>query len=208
MSSFYHSRKPCQNNVNFTTRWQSHPSFFWSCWTPPGCCCYKRYRSRRRSWNAKYLYEMITTVRPAYSVICGGLCRGLNADKPGNIVVSDKLTTYSPATVDSRWDGVRPECGVTLVAVFRSAKLGWKAPAGHSDVHEGEIVSGPSLGWGHGHKDELSKRFGGALAAESVGGGNIKLVSTLLVSLAPNHHHLLSFSIPFSTPLLSFAPLY
>ena len=151
---------------------------------------------------------MITTVRPAYGVICGGLCRGLNADKPGNIVVSDKLTTYSPATVDSRWDGVRPECGVMLVAVFRSAKLGWKAPAGHSDVHVGEIVSGPSLGWGHGHKDELSKRFGGALAAESVGGGNIQFVSTLLVSLAPNHHHLLSFSIPFSTPLLSFAPLY
>lgn len=109
---------------------------------------------------------------------CGGL--DLTKVKPGDVVISDKLITYSPSKVTR--DGIK-ETGVKVPLKSRLSRLilnardGWNAPLKNSKEQEqvkvycGAFLSGPEVIEDSKQCIALRSRFPEALAVEMEGEG-------------------------------------
>ena len=117
------------------------------------------------------------------AVFSVGHCSGMNQEstKLGDVVVSEKLTTFSYQKVTK--DG-RKFCGlITLVSrdiaeLIKSAGYGWNPPLENPrkrkvEVHCGEVLSSSELVQAEWQRDKLMKSFPEAIAIETEGEGKI-----------------------------------
>ena len=120
---------------------------------------------------------------------CGGL--DLTKVKPGDVVISDKLITYSPSKVTR--DGIK-ETGVKVPLKSRLSRLilnardGWNAPLKNSKEQEqvkvycGAFLSGPEVIEDSKQCIALRSRFPEALAVEMEGEGKSVTFFSIFVS--------------------------
>ena len=127
------------------------------------------------------------------AVFSVGFCGGLDATKvkPGDVVVSEKLITYSPSKVTR--DGIK-ETGVKVPLKSRLLKLipnvrdGWSAPLKNPKKHEevkicyGAFLSGPEVIEDNKQCIALRNRFPEALAVEMEGEGKSVTFFSIFVS--------------------------
>ena len=124
----------------------------------------------------------VTQLRPK-AVFSVGHCSGMNQEstKLGDVVVSEKLTTYSYQKVTK--DG-KKFCGLTtpvsrdVAELIKCASHGWNPPLENAkerkvEVLSGEILSGTEVVQAEWRQEELVKSFPGAIAIETEGEGKI-----------------------------------
>ena len=124
----------------------------------------------------------VTQLRPK-AVFSVGHCSGMNQEstKLGDVVVSEKLTTYSYQKVTQ--DG-KKFCGFTtpvsrdIAELIKCAGHGWNPPLENPKEREvkvlcGEILSGTEVVQAEWRRDELVNSFPGAIAIETEGEGKI-----------------------------------
>ena len=124
----------------------------------------------------------VIQLRPK-AVFSVGHCSGMNQEstKLGDVVVSEKLTTFSYQKVTK--DG-RKFCGlITLVSrdiaeLIKSTAYSWNPPLENPrkrkvEVHCGEVLNGSELVQAEWQRDELMKSFPEAIAIETEGEGKI-----------------------------------
>ena len=124
----------------------------------------------------------VTQLRPK-AVFSVGHCGGMNQEstKLGDVVVSEKLTTYSYQKVTK--DG-KKFCGFTtpvsrdIAELIKSAGHGWNPPLENPkerkvEVLSGEVLSGTEVVQAEWRQQELMKSFPGAIVIESEGEGKI-----------------------------------
>lgn len=123
----------------------------------------------------------VKLLRPK-AVFSVGFCGGLELTrvKPGDVIVSEKLITYSPSkrTVDGiKERGVSVPLKQRLLRLILNASDGWKAPLKNPKeqekvkVHRGIFLSGPEEIENSEQCNALRRRFPEALAVESEGEG-------------------------------------
>ena len=136
--------------------------------------------------------DAIEVLRPK-AVFSVGFCGGLDSTKvkPGDVVVSEKLITYSPSKVTR--DGIK-ETGVKVPLKSRLLKLipnvrdGWSAPLENPKKHEevkiccGAFLSGPEVIEDNKQCIALRNRFPEALAVEMEGEGKSVTFFSIFVS--------------------------
>ena len=136
--------------------------------------------------------DAIEVLRPK-AVFSVGFCGGLDSTKvkPGDVVVSEKLITYSPSKVTR--DGIK-ETGVKVPFKSRLLKLipnvrdGWSAPLKNPKKHEevkiccGAFLSGPEVIEDNKQCIALRNRFPEALAVEMEGEGKSVTFFSIFVS--------------------------
>ena len=136
--------------------------------------------------------DAIEVLRPK-AVSSVGFCGGLDSTKvkPGDVVVSEKLITYSPSKVAR--DGIK-ETGVKVPLKSRLLKLipnvrdGWSAPLENPKKHEevkiccGAFLSGPEVIEDNKQCIALRNRFPEALAVEMEGEGKSVTFFSIFVS--------------------------
>ena len=134
----------------------------------------------------------VTQLRPK-AVFSVGHCSGMNQEstKLGDVVVSEKLTTYSYQKVTK--DG-KKFCGFTtpvsrdIAELIKCVGHGWNPPLENPkerkvEVLCGEVLSGTEVvqaGW---RRDELVKSFPEAIAIETEGEGKISFSSEVPVTV-------------------------
>ena len=124
----------------------------------------------------------VSQLRPK-AVFSVGHCSGMNQEstKLGDVVVSEKLTTYSYQKVTQ--DG-KKFCGFTtpvsrdIAELIQCAGHGWNPPLENPKEREvevlcGEILSGTEVVQAEWQRDELVNSFPGAIAIETEGEGKI-----------------------------------
>ena len=124
----------------------------------------------------------VTQLRPK-AVFSVGQCSGMNQEttKLGDVVVSEKLTTYSYQKVTK--DG-KKFCGFTtpvsrdIAELIKCAGHGWNPPLENPkerkvEVLSGEVLSGTEVVQAEWRQQELMKSFPGAIVIESEGEGKI-----------------------------------
>ena len=124
----------------------------------------------------------VTQLRPK-AVFTVGHCNGMNQEttKLGDVVVSEKLTTYSYQKVTK--DG-KKFCGFTtpvsrdIAELMKCAGHGWNPPLENPkerkvEVLSGEVLSGTEVVQAEWRQQELMKSFPGAIVIESEGEGKI-----------------------------------
>ena len=134
----------------------------------------------------------VTQLRPK-AVFSVGHCSGMNQEstKLGDVVLSEKLTTYSYQKVTK--DG-KNFCGFTtpvsrdMTELIECASHGWNPPLENPkerkvEVLCGEVLSGTEVvqaGW---RRDELVKSFPEAIAIETEGEGKISFSFEVTVTV-------------------------
>ena len=134
----------------------------------------------------------VTQLRPK-AVFSVGHCSGMNQEstKLGDVVLSEKLTTYSYQKVTK--DG-KNFCGFTtpvsrdITELIECASHGWNPPLENPkerkvEVLCGEVLSGTEVvqaGW---RRDELVKSFPEAIAIETEGEGKISFSFEVTVTV-------------------------
>ena len=125
------------------------------------------------------------------AVFSVGFCGGVTKVKPGDVVVSEKLITYSPSKV--RRDGIK-ETGVKvplksrLLRLIQNARDGWSAPLKNPKKQEevkiycGAFLSGPEVIEDNKQCVALRSRFPEALAVEMEGEGKSFTFLSIFVS--------------------------
>ena len=112
-----------------------------------------------------------------------GHCRGMNQEstKLGDVVVSEKLTTYSYQKVTEdgkKFRGLTTPVSRDIAELIECAGHGWNPPLENPkerkvEVHCGEVLSGSELVQAEWRRDELVKSFPEAIAIETEGEGKI-----------------------------------
>ena len=134
----------------------------------------------------------VTQLRPK-AVFTVGHCSGMNQEstKLGDVVVSEKLTTYSYQKVTE--DG-KKFCGFTtpvsrdIAELIECAGHGWNPPLENPkerkvEVLCGEVLSGSELVQAEWQRDELVKSFPEAVAIETEGEGKISFSFEVTVTV-------------------------
>ena len=134
----------------------------------------------------------VTQLRPK-AVFSVGHCGGMNQETTnlGDVVVSEKLTTYSYQKVTK--DG-KKFCGFTtpvsrdIAELIKCAGHGWNPPLENPkerkvEVHCGEILSGSEVVQAKWRQEELMKSFPGAIAIETEGEGKISFSYEVTVTV-------------------------
>ena len=136
--------------------------------------------------------KAVTQLRPK-AVFSVGHCSGMNQEstKLGDVVVSEKLTTYSYQKVTK--DG-KKFCGFTtlvsrdIAELFECAGHGWNPPLENPKERKVEVLCGEVLigtevmqaGW---RRDELVKSYPEAIAIETEGNGKISFSYEVTVTV-------------------------
>ena len=134
----------------------------------------------------------VTQLRPK-AVFSVGHCSGMNQEstKLGDVVVSEKLTTYSYQKITK--DG-KKFCGLTIpvsrniAELIKCAGYGWNPPLKNPkernvEVLCGEVLSGSELVQAEWRQDELVKSFPEAIAIETEGEGKISFSFEVTVTV-------------------------
>ena len=134
----------------------------------------------------------VTQLRPK-AVFSVGQCSGMNQEttKLGDVVVSEKLTTYSYQKVTK--DG-KKFCGFTtpvsrdIAELIKCAGHGWNPPLENPkerkvEVRRGEVLSGTEIVQAEWRQEELMKSFRGAIAIETEGEGKISFSYEVTVTV-------------------------
>ena len=124
----------------------------------------------------------VTQLRPK-AVFSVGHCGGMNQEstKLGDVVVSEKLTTYSYQKVTEdgkKFRGLITPVSRDIAELIKCAGYGWNPPLKNPnerkvEVHCGEVLSGSELVQAEWRRDELVKSFPEAIAIETEGEGKI-----------------------------------
>ena len=124
----------------------------------------------------------VTQLRPK-AVFTVGHCSGMNQEstKLGDVVVSEKLTTYSYQKVTQdgkKFRGFTTPVSRDIAELIKCAGYGWNPPLENPnkrkvEVHCGEVLSGSELVQAEWRRDELVKSFPEAIAIETEGEGKI-----------------------------------
>ena len=124
----------------------------------------------------------VAQLRPK-AVFSVGHCSGMNQEstKLGDVVVSEKLTTYSYQKVTEdgkKFRGLTTPVSRDIAELIECAGHGWNPPLENPkerkvEVHCGEVLSGSELVQAEWRRDELVKSFPEAIAIETEGEGKI-----------------------------------
>ena len=127
----------------------------------------------------------VTQLRPK-AVFSVGHCSGMNQEstKLGDVVVSEKLTTFSYQKVTKDGREGRKFCGLITLAsrdiaeLIKSTAYSWNPPLENPrkrkvEVHCGEVLNGSELVQAEWQRDELMKSFPEAIAIETEEEGKI-----------------------------------
>ncbi|XP_066019787.1 NLR family CARD domain-containing protein 4-like [Pocillopora verrucosa] len=122
----------------------------------------------------------VTQLRPK-AVFSVGHCGGMSQEttKLGDVVVSEKLTTYSYQKVTQdgkKFRGLTTPVSRDIAELIKCAGYGWNPPLenpnkGTVEVHCGEVLSGCELVQAEWRREELVKSFPEAIAIETEGEG-------------------------------------
>ena len=133
----------------------------------------------------------VTQLRPK-AVFSVGHCSGMNQEstKLGDVVVSEKLTTYSyQVTKDGeKFCGLKTPVTRNIAELMCCAGYSWNPPLENPkerkvEVHFGEVLSGPELVPAEWRQDELVKSFPEAIAIETEGEGKISFSFEVTVTV-------------------------
>ena len=124
----------------------------------------------------------VTQLRPK-AVFSVGHCGGMNQEttKLGDVVVSEKLTTYSYQKItkdEKKFCGFTTPVSRDIAALIQYVAYGWNPPLENPkerkvEVHCGEVLSGSELVQAEWRQNELVKSFPEAIAIETEGEGKI-----------------------------------
>ncbi|XP_066019784.1 NLR family CARD domain-containing protein 4-like isoform X2 [Pocillopora verrucosa] len=122
----------------------------------------------------------VTQLRPK-AVFSVGHCGGMSQEstKLGDVVVSEKLTTYSYQKVTQdgkKFRGLTTPVSRDIAELIKCAGYGWNPPLENPnkskvEVHCGEVLSGCELVQAEWRREELVKSFPEAIAIETEGEG-------------------------------------
>ena len=136
--------------------------------------------------------DAVDALRPK-AVFSVGFCGGLDSTKvkPGDVIVSEKLITYSPSRVTRggiKETGVKVPLKSRLLGLIQYAGHGWSAPLKNPEKQEeikiycGAFLSGPEVIEDNKQCIVLRSRFPEALAVEMEGEGKSVTFLSIFVS--------------------------